>query len=46
MVISINFVNTGYVPSVISLSTTPPPTGGGYIPPSYLPPVAAAGSPV
>lgn len=44
MVISINFVNTGYVPSVISLSTTPPPTGGGYIPPSHLPPVAGAGS--
>jgi hypothetical protein len=45
MVISINFVNTGYVPSVISLSTTPPPTGGGYTPPSYTP-VAAAGSAV
>lgn len=46
MVISINFVNTGYVPSVISLSTTPPPTGGGYTPPAYTPPIVLGGSTV
>lgn len=39
MVISVNFVNTGYIPSIISLSTTPPSTGGGYTP-SITPPVA------
>lgn len=40
LVISVNVVNTGYVPSVYNLTLTPPPTGGGgYVPPFYILPV-------
>ena len=47
MIISVNFVNTGYVASVINLSTPPPSTGGGYTPLVYSgPPSTTAGTAV
>jgi hypothetical protein len=40
LAISVNVVNTGYVPSVYNLTLTPPSTGGGgYVPPYYILPL-------